>query len=787
MKQSQGRIGSVVRGIVGGLALAGGAAPAALAQQWSQVDSATIFRGPEANGDDAYHSGRCIDVLPLASGDCLAAAETGGVWLAYTNGAAVPLSNDWTTSDVNCLASVFGSESHVLAGGNGLHVTDYTQANSLFHWIDVTPPASLNVGAIYRIASFNYDQGMFPRQCLALAASGGFFWCDLPPSPAGPYNWQPALGLPDPQVPCSGLAAGPAGSGRICVSLATVGRNAYLGQRAIHYGDFDTSGNLVFRPATINFQNPVDEHALQWTSLDSCSAVASRMYGVYFDQAKGECAVVLRSSDGGTSWSECSSTFDDGDPNNTVKTVAGWLGESENGGLQKNVAVHPLDPDRVHLAGLRPLATTDGGQHWRSTGGKWTSPGHWRQGSRSFHLDWHVARYGASFAHVFAATDGGLLDAASSIPPTDFSSAYNAHLHTLQHYSHPARGFAGSCDFSQLVSGLEGLCSSGTQDNANIGDLIPEAPPAPWTAVTGGDGGWNTFIETDRCAAPRLICNTNGGSPKPSHHIEYSGGSWIDRGIVLILSDQNGKVDPFGLASPVVFKVNVVAMTDSMGNDLFAVAAGCRYDTNSKQFIAAYNQIYGLFADPVTTYPVWEYLGDVGNGDSANSLASWDGREVVIGTGKGTIRYLQTSTGTSSAGSINVLPGGLVYEFALTGPSTGFAIYSNLGNDRGTVIERIAGGSGTWQPSPNVGLTQLTLYDILYESSGAVTPALYVCSDRKVFTSTDGAATWTDYSAGLPARPHGATLHSVCYPDGELYLYLSTYGRSTWRTRLTHG
>jgi hypothetical protein len=65
--------------------------------------------------------------------------------------------------------------------------------------------------------------------------------------------------------------------------------------------------------------------------------------------------------------------------------------------------------------------------------------------------------------------------------------------------------------------------------------------------------------------------------------------------------------------------------------------------------------------------------------------------------------------------------------------------------------------------------------------------ALYVSTDNKVYVSRDRGDdlgdTWLNASRGLPKRPHCGDISFVKQPNGERWLYLSSYGRSFWRAR----
>lgn len=62
--------------------------------------------------------------------------------------------------------------------------------------------------------------------------------------------------------------------------------------------------------------------------------------------------------------------------------------------------------------------------------------------------------------------------------------------------------------------------------------------------------------------------------------------------------------------------------------------------------------------------------------------------------------------------------------------------------------------------------------------------SIFVDTDSHVYMSRDEGANWEDISQGLPVRSHCADLRFAVDPSGSHYLYLATFGRSLWRTRL---
>jgi hypothetical protein len=60
---------------------------------------------------------------------------------------------------------------------------------------------------------------------------------------------------------------------------------------------------------------------------------------------------------------------------------------------------------------------------------------------------------------------------------------------------------------------------------------------------------------------------------------------------------------------------------------------------------------------------------------------------------------------------------------------------------------------------------------------------VFVATDDRVYMSEDGGNNWVQASLELPRRPHCADLR-VDINDVQSWLYLSTYVRSVWRTKL---
>ena len=86
----------------------------------------------------------------------LVASDTSGVWLvSESGGIAMPLSWNWDSPHLNCLAPGFHSDQHVYAAGDALWETDTTTPFPLLNWrripIQTDGEHPLNPGQIYRV------------------------------------------------------------------------------------------------------------------------------------------------------------------------------------------------------------------------------------------------------------------------------------------------------------------------------------------------------------------------------------------------------------------------------------------------------------------------------------------------------------------------------------------------------------------------------------------------------------------------------------------------------------
>ncbi len=754
---------------------------------WKQADVNTILLGQEAIGFDAYNSGRLHDLLIVSStNSILAGAEKGGVWLVSGNGSTFPLSNDWTRPDINTLAFGFGNQKHVFAGGSGLYVTDYNSGFPYLNWLDISPQGNAlpSNAIIYKVATVTHDTDQGPKSYVVIATSSGIWTAELPPAPAGPYNWLQATGLP--VGPYSGLAAGPDGSGKIAAGFfkAQSGFNG-TSTPAIYQGTFDSLGILNLSAANINgtADTALQPGMIGYVSLDSCTLHAERMYAAVYDTS-GILFDLLRSNDSGVKWVALSKTFDDGDPNNTLINWSKLLGDSGAGGWIKHISVAPTAPDVVSVPGLVSIRTDDGGGTWHSMGATWTKLGYLQPTTRCYHNDWHVIRFHPSNPLLmFAGTDGGLLNTFGALNGlldyNHFYSTFNSRLHTLEFSSNPSRDFEGESDAE--FAAVDGLFAGGLQDNGDVFVQMNPGATGPWTQYVGGDGAQNQFFNA--AATYGWVLNSYiGFGPSQWNPLVATAFNNVPPFMTSftitppVKKDPNGKKRPEGLncAARAVYRP-----TFKKGNKFMFVVGG-EATIGPDSFP---NSIFGLFVDPSkqTASMEWEHLGDLPV--TVATVTAFDGDPVVCGGADGNIYTLDPKNGNVQMMLMNApFQNGVAYRILYRLPALPLCSYNSFaGNNPKSAVLQFNGVA--WNKI--FGLNE-AIQDIAVDES--VNPeAIYVATDNRVYSSADAGKTWVTDSKGLPERFHGSQLKIVRYSNGEKWLYLTTYGRSVWAANMAGG
>jgi hypothetical protein len=740
---------------------------------------------------DVWHAGHVNDVLALDGDGIVVATDTGGVWSIDSRGAALPLSDDWDSPDMTCLAFGPDGARHIYAGSsNGaLYETDTSATLTLLNWRQLTLPPG--VGAVYRIGVLEGTRR------IVLACAKGVWWSPIPPAPSakGNYVWKMAQGLPDGTY--SGLALGPDDT----IAVAAWGANLGTGLYGIFHGDWST-GDLVMSRATLTGNNEgpsfvkslreaakkagvtnppisvrplaqkygfnppisllallitiftsIDITKMLRTSLASCDQDRRFMYAAIAGPDSFIYAV-LQSTDGGLTWSPCGgATVED-----SIKFLRPPLGgETGNqGGYNNCIAVCPINRFIVALGWRRgPFISTDGGQTWVEHG----DDGSGSNRSKHLHSDLHAVYFDPTDStglRLYVGSDGGV--AMTPDLGQNFQSNFNRQLCNLQFCSKAVRGFYGtlsaSYQFSELVGG-------GLQDNEDVYCLVGQN--SPWKEIgAGGDGAVMLFIQTGD-----LLYN---GAGTPLKLGKWDGDNFQSSGVIPItVPKPNAQPDPNGISGASHAEV-VISPTfrNGVGQYMYAVTTGHGPDMN----------VYGLFGDENGSNMHWEYIGSVSGSSPVYAVGSFNGDTVFVGTQDGRIFALEPF---GSALELNV-PIRKTGEGAIQNllPLTDRLVFATFNRDAEGFVLRL--GSQGWDTLSG-GLPNEKFFAL--EADRTASPkTIFAATDAGVYVSGDNGDTWQSASQGLPKRPHCADLRFVTQSSGEHYLYLSTYGRSVWQAQL---
>lgn len=743
----------------------------------------------------AFAAGRMVDVLTSASGALIAAAETGGVWL-ITNGGTIALSEDWANPDVQCLAFGPDGEHHVLAGctsrlsGDGVNLlmesNRLAAAPLVAPWQVVSLPPEITV--VNDIAVVGGDR-------VVIACNKGVYW-SLVPSPGGTYSWASALGLP--AAPFFSVCAGWAKT--VVAGAQSANPSAFTAP--IYSGEWEDSWGREAMPTELQMDDAVVPENARFsiiqTDVDSCRDDFFRtVYALGLDRG-GTPAAVLRSEDGGRSWEVRAGNLLEVPPETagagpTNVTNAKLTGSNASGGFIHRISVSPVKKNVVCFGLLHAYRSGDGGDTFFRIGA-WS-------GVAELHDDVHIVRFDEhdKIGQTIAiASDGGV----TSSPDLGATfTARNEQLATLQMYAPDAIGktFYGRFD---IGTEYPGLVVAGLQDNANVYTRLADGTD-PWHPLDSGDGGACFLFAQLGCV------HTHQGDTRVFQETyDEPSGTFLNKVALERVSAAGANIPgPFTLLA----MERVIAPAFRNPQSRLMVAIGW----------AGGSQLYGLFADPVSaTTGSWQLIASWPSpaGESVTAAATFDGRTIVAvvcgAAGLKTLR-IQPEVAEPEPGSFGsigtVTPGGpipaeiiasdLSKQFVgfmrCVGPSTYYALYRGIEGDGrlGALLGTIDSGmSWSWLgqgrtidkvPFPvQVGaLPDVLMFSVL-SVGHTEPPTLLVCTDRRVYASTDGGQVWQVASSGLPAYAHCSHLEAVPAAGGGSDVYLGTYGWGLWQTHL---
>jgi hypothetical protein len=179
--------------------------------------------------------------------------------------------------------------------------------------------------------------------------------------------------------------------------------------------------------------------------------------------------------------------------------------------------------------------------------------------------------------------------------------------------------------------------------------------------------------------------------------------------------------------------------------------------------------VHGLFADADGGNAAFLLIGSAPH--AVSSVASFDGAGILVGLSDGRIMLLDAQSGTFATQA----------QDATSAAAGGVAHFEPLSSQlayarKNGVLIRFSGQIWTALPA-----AQTWVAFTAERGSGR----LFAATERDVFASADGGLSWTDSSLGLPLAANCTDLRIGDDGDGGRSLYLTTYGRSAWRAKIT--
>jgi len=698
-------------------------------------------------GGGFFMGGRVQAVASLGPtpGDrLLVGTEESGLWTVQSGGPSFSLSLEWAEARVRSLASGTRGDNHFFCGtANGMMESDPTVALPLLSWKRVNGLPGV-VGGIFAGtprpgASINDILVLPSRGLIVVATNSGIWWSAIPATTATGYVWSS-----DPLVNMGNMLAlceGP-NDGIVCYRAGSPGGALFVGSW--------TPAGLQWTTTTPGTTGPPSDTRLTTVvarmangALSSCAADRSRVYAAVEDGMDNTWLAVMRSDDGGRTWS-----IPYTDPGLVYFKPPG-LGGTVDMGYQAErnmkVAAHPTNRDLVLLAARRSglLGSTDAAQTWDTT--RW--PG---ISDNSFHADClSIAfdRFDGANQTVLVGSDGGIV--VSRDTGSTWDTTFNQRFPTLMfdgHRSPAAPALSAS-------SAYPGVLVGATQDN---GTMYLSADGEPWREMfDGGDGFRALFVTPD-------VVLRGGNDAVDLKWSRWDGTKFSDP----------LPLEPPGYPAgsqfmPIIARVPWPGWKDPGTSNLMIAIAGDDPSTGD---------VFGMFDKGSATNPAserfyWKKLGTVPF--DIGGLGTTDGRWLIVGTIGPHLYRLDVATGTVDE---LPLPTGLgsvyIRRVLLAGGGLGFCFAGQRLLRSTNLInwEIVNGPAGTTNEAIEIDRARDPVVLLLAGRGGA-------------WFSRDNGDTWQT-TKGLPKHTQANHLEIVDYGTSRV-VHLGSWNWSAWRAKLT--
>lgn len=415
------------------------------------------------------------------------------------------------------------------------------------------------------------------------------------------------------------------------------------------------------------------------------------------------------------------------------------------------LAVNPLDPDVVWVAGMEHYRSDDGGL----TFGKaswWWNPNI----AQYVHADQHLLRYPPDYSannpRLYSANDGGLAMIVDDRAATrrDANAACGAGTSGTQWVELTA-GLGTTQFYTGAVTADGTAYMGGTQDNGTLLN-VSDGQAAGFAHIFGGDGAQAQFDPRGR----------------ETIYVSYQNVA-IQRGSLLLNGTYSFTPATNGLADTPIF-IMPYQLDPSAPDRLYAGATRLwRTDDQGRNWRQASARFGTAFAERV----------------SALAISPTDPNRMLVGNQR-RIHYNQQAL-ASTAGTVweSVAPRtGWVSSLAFDplDANIAYATYSTFGGEH---VWRSDDSGRTWRAIDGGGTGRLPDVPVHTIAVDPVNRArLFIGTDIGVFVSTDAGAHWAVENSGFA----NVITESLQVARGDAtrpaQLYAFTYGRGVWRVPL---
>jgi hypothetical protein len=704
---------------------------------------------------------RVLLIDPSNASIMYAAGVAGGVWKSTNGGTSWAALNDLMANlAVASLAMDPNNSSVIYAGtGEGYFNGDQVRGNGIFKttnggasWAQLANTGNSNFFYVNEIVvSKGNSQRVYAgtRTGVWRSTDGGTNWTQV-------HNPGGQGGCLDMVIRTDNLAQD--------VVLASFGTFV----QATVYRNLDAGGAGVWTPVLSDTGMGRTSLAIAPSNQQTMYALAASFSaGTFQDGLHG----VFRSTDGGATWAARLRNTSSSKLNTVLLTnpVIAYLTECgfgtstfNNQGWYDNViAVDPLDPNRVWVAGIDTFRSDDGGANFGIASHWWATP----TLPRYAHADNHAIVFDPGFNGttnkvMYLGNDGGLFkttDARAAVGGAGADNGVNSVCNQITSvpWSNLNNGYAVTQFYDGVMYPNGQTYFGGTQDNGTVRGT--NAGGSTWNTILGGDGG---YVAVDP---------TTAGNPATT----------------VLFAENTGKSIQKSTNGGTSFTSATAGLTESGGNFLFI--APFIMDSGNAQRLWT-----GGFNMWRTTNSAgsWTQASNstCGNGSvSAIAVAPTDGNRVLSGMNDGCINRTNIGlTATASTVWASVTPRvGFVSWLAFdpTNSNIAYATYSSFnatGTDRHVYKSTDAGA--TWVGIDGTGasgIPDIPVHTIVVDPVN--TNTLYIGTDLGVFTTTDGGANWMKEITGFAnVVTESLKLNSV---SGVKTLFAFTHGRGAWRVQ----